>query len=184
MCDKLRNRKLHKFGKIFQRHIVQFGISHLSRGLVVIAQEPFIIRRVSFHDAAQQLLRKYDCRAQAFAVERMIAFADAIEAVAGCDYPHIRCRAPAVAPIVLKKGWVLWRNRGEVIERFITSRSQAGICFGVTKYSAIDDLGVKRGLRSQLVDKSRDVLLTLRCKGFFVARTTAKRYYNCFRRIW
>src|SRR5947207_4430475 len=102
------------------------------------------------------------------------ALSYAVEAIAGSDYPCVRCRALQVLAEVLENSGVFRRERCEVVDRLIDSCCQACSRHIVTKNPAINDLSKERGLRDQFPHQMRDVLLSFRSEGLLVARSSAK----------
>jgi hypothetical protein len=150
------------------------GERDLHGGFVVVAQEVFVVVRRAAEGGIEELFWEDDVRPQTVAVKGVIAFADSVETVAGCDDPGVRCGTMKVATKVLEDGGAMRSDGSEVVEGLIDACSEA--CRGhiVAEDAAIDELCIEGGLGNKVVEKMWDVLLALRSKGLFVARTAAE----------
>src|SRR6266404_3661827 len=107
----------------------------------------------------------------------MIAFADAVESITGCDNPGIGGGAFQIFPIVFKDRWIFWRKRGEIVDGRVDTCCEAGGRDIVAKNPAIHNLCEKSRLRDQLAHELRDIFLPLRSEGFLVAGAASKSDY-------
>src|SRR4051794_17527510 len=113
----------------------------------------------------------------------MPALPDTREAVAGRDDPAVGGRALAALAEVFEDSRIVGGNRGEVIEGFVYACNDTGGGDVVTQDSAIHDLRKKSPLWDQLTQEMRDVLLSVRHQGFFIASASAERNDYGFGRL-
>src|SRR6266852_7825222 len=109
-----------------------------------------VIGGAAGHRRGQQMLRQNDAGAKAGPVRAVIAFADAVETVAGSHNPSIRRRTLQVSAEIFKNGGMFRWKRSEIVDRLVDSRGETGRCHVMPQNSAIHDLGKKGGLRDQL----------------------------------
>jgi hypothetical protein len=70
---------------------------------------------------------------------------------------------------------VLGWNCRKVIEGFVDAGRETRGRHIVTEYSLIHHLGEEAGLRSQLLEHVRNILLPFGCEGLLIASASAKR---------
>src|SRR5262245_3116732 len=98
----------------------------------------------------------------------MMALADALETDARRNNPDVRGRAIQILAEILEDRRVLRRGGNEIVECLVCAGRQARVGNVVAEDSAIDDLSEKRGLREQLLQKMRDVLVTRGHEGLVI----------------
>src|ERR1700685_4459101 len=95
---------------------------------------------------SKQAFRQNDSGAESRTIGAVAALADAIEPVAGRNYPSVRCRPVQVPAEIFENGRVFGRNGGEVVEGFVDACRQARSGYIMTQDSAIHHLREDRGL--------------------------------------
>ena len=152
------------------------GFRLVQRRFVVVVQQRFVISaRARRHRRRQQPLGQHDIGAQTRSVRGMVALADALEADARRNHPGVRRRPVQVFAEVLEDRRVLrWRGN-EIVERLVGARRQARVGDVVAENPSIDDLSKERGLREQLFQKMRNVLVTDGHEGLVIPRAAAER---------
>src|SRR5947209_4970734 len=133
-----------------------------------------VIRTCSGGSRAQQALWQNNFRAEARAIGTIVALANSIEAVAGCDNPCAGGGAIQIFAEVLEYCRVFGGAGGKVVEGFVDSGREACGCNVVAEYPLIDDLSEKSRLRGELLQHVRDVVLSFRGEGLLIACSSAK----------
>src|SRR6185437_7282850 len=122
----------------------------------------------------QEPLRKNHARTQSLAVRPVATLANAIEAIAGSNHPGIRRGPLQILAKVFENRGMVRRHGGEVVEGFVDAGSETCCSHVVAEHAAVDHLREESRLRDQFVQKVRDILLSFRHKGFFVASAAAE----------
>src|SRR5207248_4724213 len=123
---------------------------------IVITQQMLIVTAAARHCRFQQLLGQDHPGSQSSTVRTVIAFANAIESIAGRNYPGIGGRALQVLAKIFEQSWVFRRKRSKVVDCFIYAGCQACSRYVVAQDSAIDDLREESSLRNELTHQVRD----------------------------
>src|SRR5712692_2395798 len=169
------DRELQHHFQLLQLKFVAAEVWRKERTFIIVAQQMLVIGGAAGHRRGQQMLRQNDAGAKAGPVRAVIAFADAVETVAGSHNPSIRRRTLQVFAEILEDGWVLRRKRSKIVDRLVDSRGETGGRDIMSEDSAIHDLGKKGGLRDQLSHQVRNIPLPLRHKRLLIPRASAKR---------
>jgi hypothetical protein len=141
--------------------------------LVVIPQQVFVVRPF-LGGRREKVLRQDDASPGPRPIRPVTAFANAIETIAGRDYPRIRGRAAQVLAEVLEDRWVLGGQRGKVVNRLVHAGREAGSCYVVPQDASVHDLREERRSGQQLPHQMRNVFLALGGKRLLIARTAAE----------
>src|SRR5690349_10108609 len=134
-----------------------------------------VIGGAAGHRRGQQMLGKNNAGTEATAIGAVVAFADAVETVAGSDDPGVGGGAFQIFAEILEDGGMLRRERSEVVDRLIDARSEAGGRDVMSEDSAVDHLRKKCRLRNQLPHQVRNIFLALRRKRLLIPRPASKR---------
>src|SRR5215472_17156364 len=121
------------------------------------------------------MFRQDDFGSEAGTIGAVLAFADAVEAVAGGDDPRAGGGTIQIFAEVLKYGGMFGWNCRKVVECFVDAGCQACGCDVVAQYSLIHDLGKEARLGGQLLKHVRDVFLSFRREGLLISGSSAKR---------
>src|ERR1700686_598314 len=121
------------------------------------------------------MLGENDAGTQAGTVGAIIAFPNAVEAVAGGDNPGVCGGALQVFAEILEDGGVLGRQRGKIVDGLVDASRETCGSDVVPQDSAVHYLGEKSGLRNQLSHQVRDILLPLGGKRLLITPAATKR---------
>src|SRR5712691_1625272 len=124
------------------------------------------------------MLRQNDAGAEARPVRAVIAFSNAVEAVAGSDHPRVSRRPLQILAKILKDGGMLWRQRSKIVDRLVDASGQTCRSHIMPQNSAVHNLRKKRGLRNKLPHQVRNIFLPLGRKSLLVPRSAPKRDDN------
>src|SRR5581483_1726236 len=104
----------------------------------------------------------------------MVTFSNAVETVAGSDYPGIGGWTPQVFAEIFEYGRRFRRERSEIVDCLVGSGCETGGRNVVPQNSLIDDLGEKGRLRNELAHQMRNIFLSFGRKRLLVPCTAAK----------
>src|SRR5437868_4785806 len=103
------------------------------------------------------MLRQNDLGAEAGTVGTILTLANAVEPVAGSDYPCAGGGTVQVFAEIFEDCGMFWWNCRKVVECFVDAGCQARGRHIVAQYSLVHHLSEETGLRSKLVEHVRDI---------------------------
>ena len=110
----------------------------------------------------------------------MVAFANAVETIAGRDHPGIGRRAPQVFAEIFEHRWMFGGTAAKLLTVSYTPGGKAGGGDVVAQDSPVHDLREEGRLRNEFAHQVRNVLLTFRREGLLVARSAAESDHDNF----
>ena len=146
------------------------------RFVVVVQQRLVVGARPGRHGCRQQPFGQHHVGAQTRSVGGVTAFANALEADAGGDHPHIGRGTLEIGAEILEDRRMLRRRRDEVVDGLVDARRQAGVGHVVTQNAPVHHLGEERAPGQQLAKQMRNVLAAVGHEGLVIPRPAAKRH--------
>src|SRR5579864_1335517 len=128
----------------------------------------------------KQAFRQNDASTQAGSIGAVTALSDAIEAVAGSDYPCIGRGPLQILAKVFEHRRRFRRHRSEIIERLVHAGGQACRRHIVAQNSLIHHLRKKTGSRNQFTHEMRDIFLSLLHERFLIPSSATEGDHHNF----
>src|SRR5580704_16017354 len=173
MRFEIVDAQLQQIAELLQLKSVAAELRRIKRSFVVVAQEMVVIRAAG-SCGGEQMFWKNDARAGARSVRAIVAFADAIETIAGRDDPRVVGRALEIFAEIFKDRRIAGRDSSEIVEGLVGSGGEARRCDVVAEDSAIDDLREEGSLRNHFLHHVRDIFLAFGGEGFLIARAATE----------